>query len=114
MRALNYGDSAYMILRPNSDQTLTKIHRSEELQHRFNCPFQCGMRYEPPTKAQDFDHRVEHNDIVILGTDGVFDNLFDQQIINECIYPKIRPNGELPEPDDAALCISTLAEATSY
>ena len=72
------------------------------------------MRYKPPTAAQDFDHRVEHNDIVILGTDGVFDNLFDSQILSECIYPKIRPNGELPEPDDAALCISSLAEVTSY
>ena len=72
------------------------------------------MRYEAPTEAQDFDHRVEHNDIVILGSDGVFDNLFDQQIIKECIYPKMKPNGELPEPDDAALCISSLAETIGY
>ena len=30
MRALNLGDSGYMIVRPNADQTLTKVHRSEE------------------------------------------------------------------------------------
>ena len=114
MRAMNLGDSGYMIVRPNADQTLTKLHRSEEMQLRFNAPFQCGMRYVLHTKAQEFDHRVEHNDIVIFGTDGVFDNLYDSQILNECIYPKIKANGELPEPDDAAFCISSLAEVTSY
>ena len=77
MRALNLGDSGYMIVRPNADQTLTKLHRSEEMQSRFNCPAQCGMRYKLPTNAQEFNHRVEHNDIVIFGSDGVFDNLYD-------------------------------------
>ena len=51
LRGMNYGDSGYMIVRPNADQTLTKVFRSEEQQHRFNCPYQCGMRYEPPTDA---------------------------------------------------------------
>ena len=39
MRALNLGDSGYMIVRPQADQTLSLVHRSVEQQHRFNCPF---------------------------------------------------------------------------
>lgn len=47
-------------------------------------------------------------------TDGVSDNLFDDEILNECVYPKMGASGELPKPEDVALCISSLAEVTSY
>lgn len=74
-----------------------------------------GMRSKKTRKLSHVDsHIVKHNDIVILGTDGVHDNLFDEQIIKECIRPNLRANGELPRVEDAALCISALAESTSY
>lgn len=72
------------------------------------------MNYNPPTKAFEDSHRVRHNDIVILATDGVTDNLFDEEIISECIRPHIRAGGELPRLEDAALCISAKAESISY
>ena len=59
-------------------------------------------------------HSVQHNDIVILGTDGVFDNIHDEQIISECIKPNVMKNGDIPKPEDAASCISYLAESFSY
>ena len=34
------------------------------------------------------DHEVQHNDIVVMATDGVSDNLFDEQI-EQCIKPLI-------------------------
>ena len=36
--------------------------------------------------ALEFEHTVKHGDIIILGTDGLFDNLDEQQII-DCLKP---------------------------
>ena len=49
-----------------------------------------------------------------MATDGVTDNLFDDQIIEQCIKPQLSPERDLPRPEDAALCISMLAESVSY
>ena len=57
---------------------------------------------------------VQHNDIFVLGTDGVTDNLFDEQMITECIAPHMDNSGDLPKPEDAALCISSMAEVYGY
>ena len=35
--------------------------------------------------AKVTEHEISHNDIVVMGSDGVFDNLFDDQIVRECI-----------------------------
>ena len=114
MQTLNLGDSAYMLLRPkvsefDSSVSLEKIYRSQEQQHRFNNPFQCGMRYQLPYNAFDTQHRVFHNDIIIMGTDGVFDNLYEEQIIKKCIFPNLDAQGYLKNPQKVASSISKLA-----
>ena len=48
-----------------------------------------------------------------MGTDGVFDNLFDEQITKECIKPNLKDQ-LLKEPQRAAQCVSSLAEVYSY
>ena len=48
-----------------------------------------------------------------MGSDGVFDNLFDEQITKECIKPNLRAQ-LLKDPQAAAQCISSMAEAYSY
>ena len=50
----------------------------------------------------------------MLATDGVTDNVFDEQMIDECLYPHLTRTGDIPKPEDAALCISSLAEVLSY
>ena len=49
-----------------------------------------------------------------MGTDGVFDNLYDDQIAKTCIRPHLKFDGDLPKPEDASLCVSALAEVMSY
>ena len=44
----------------------------------------------------------------------MWDNLFDSQIIDQCIYPHMLTSGEVQRPEDVALCISSLAESISY
>ena len=96
---------------------MQKCFRSTEQQHElFDCPYQCGMRYKFEDLQREVfpnEHSVQHNDIVVMTTDGVTDNLFDEQIIEQCIEPHVEGD-ELPRPEDAAICISMLAEAVSY
>ena len=48
-----------------------------------------------------------------MGSDGVFDNLFDEQITKECIRPNLRDR-ILKDPQTAAQCVSSMAEVYSY
>ena len=83
LRTSYIGDSSYLLLRPNkTTQVLEKVYRSKEQQHRFNFPFQVGSIGDEPSSALAFTHIVEENDVLILGTDGVFDNLSNKQIMN--------------------------------
>jgi len=50
-------------------------------------------------------HGVYHNDILVVGTDGVFDNLFDEQII-DLIQPYISNSDDIEDPESAADAIA--------
>ncbi|KAI8140827.1 phosphatase 2C-like domain-containing protein [Fennellomyces sp. T-0311] len=78
LRVANLGDCGIAVIRQNS-----YIFRNEEQQHAFNFPYQLGTNSpDKPKDAQTFDISVEKGDIVILGTDGLFDNLFDKEILS--------------------------------
>ena len=83
MKSCNLGDSGFMLLRPNGSE-LTKVYRSETQQYYFDCPFQTGNHSRTPPSAEAFEttHEVNPNDIVVLGTDGLWDNLFDEDVIS--------------------------------
>ena len=74
LRTLNLGDSTVMILRQKEGK-LQPIFRSVERQHRFNAPYQCGTGKKLPYMADVWLHQVEHDDVVVVGSDGVFDNI---------------------------------------
>ena len=38
LRTLNIGDSGYLLLRPQADNSTTVLFKSESQQHFFNCP----------------------------------------------------------------------------
>lgn len=103
----NLGDSAVMVLRKQMSR-MTCAHRSKEQQHQFNCPYQLSRLPRPsdypslvargmgsltrvlqnasmlpqdtPDMARVYSVNIEEGDLVLLGTDGVFDNLFDHEI----------------------------------
>ena len=81
LRTSLLGDSSYMILRIGENDNYESVFRSEEQQHSFNFPFQCGTNGDPISSAVENSHSIQVNDLVIVGTDGVFDNLFDSDII---------------------------------
>ena len=79
------GDSGYMIFRRNDfdAKKLDIVFRSEEQQHSFNFPYQVGTNGDNPATAVVQSHDLLLDDIVLLGTDGVFDNLFNLDIIKD-------------------------------
>lgn len=95
LQSASIGDSSYIVMR---DAQI--LYRSEEQQHYFNAPYQLAvippaMQHESladlPSSALRHEMEVKHGDIVVLATDGLFDNLFDKDIVE--IVNKDKSNG---------------------
>ncbi|KAI8971785.1 phosphatase 2C-like domain-containing protein [Mycotypha africana] len=79
LRIANLGDCGVSVIRQND-----YIFRSEEQQHSFNFPYQLGTAsFDSPSDAQQFTVKIEEGDIIIVGSDGLFDNLYDEEILEE-------------------------------
>eukprot|EP00922_Rhytidocystis_sp_ex-Travisia-forbesii_P004665 GHVS01006871.1.p1 GENE.GHVS01006871.1~~GHVS01006871.1.p1 ORF type:complete len:1183 (-),score=193.29 GHVS01006871.1:586-4134(-) len=104
----NLGDSALIVLRRQKVFTMSCVYRTREQQHQFNCPFQLSRLPEPsqfadllaqgkerlvrvlqnnammpqdtPEMAACVSIGVKEGDLILVGTDGLFDNLFDYEI----------------------------------
>lgn len=70
------------------------FRRSVEQQHYFNTPFQLslpppGQRQEvlsdTPDTASSDNFPVEDGDVILVATDGLFDNLPQNLIVNELV-----------------------------
>ncbi|KAI9026696.1 phosphatase 2C-like domain-containing protein, partial [Hyaloraphidium curvatum] len=86
VRTTNLGDSGAIFHVP---------FRTTDLQHYFNAPFQLSVLPPPmrsdPTNIVDSpsdavsehfggEHGIREGDVVVLGTDGVWDNLWEEEI----------------------------------
>ena len=56
-------------------------YESKEQQHSFNFPFQVGTNGDDPIKGDTNAHNVQHGDILIVGSDGLWDNMYRQKIL---------------------------------
>lgn len=83
----NIGDSGFLVVRQGA-----VVHRSQEQQHYFNTPFQLSL---PPTELQSevlsdrpeaadqYEFSVEDGDVILMATDGIFDNVPDTVLVEE-------------------------------
>lgn len=77
LTAANLGDSGFMVIRG-----MEIVFRTKEQQHSFNFPYQIGTgSADKPQDAQRLSVEVQPGDLVIAGTDGLWDNLFDEDIL---------------------------------
>jgi serine/threonine protein phosphatase PrpC len=56
--------------------------RTTEMQHEFNYPYQLGSY--SPWRARDadlYDLKMMPGDVIVMGSDGLFDNVFDEEIV---------------------------------
>lgn len=78
LSAVNVGDSGFVILRNG------KIHvHSKEHQRGYNFPFQLSPMFNTDNvlNGDKYELKLLENDILLIGTDGLFDNLYDKQIL---------------------------------
>lgn len=82
LRAANLGDSGFMVLRGNEVR-----FQSQPQQHSFNFPFQLaapGTSGDLPSDAEVIKlDDIQAGDVVVLGSDGLFDNMFGAEIMEE-------------------------------
>ncbi|XP_011187506.1 protein phosphatase PTC7 homolog [Zeugodacus cucurbitae] len=87
----NIGDSGFMVVRQGEI-----IHKSEEQQHYFNTPFQLSLPppghghnvlSDSPDSADTLSFSVKEGDVILVATDGVFDNVPERlllDVLKEC------------------------------
>lgn len=100
------GDSGFLILR-KLDKDFKIVYRFVEHCRSFNFPYQIGSTGDAPNMALFHEHHIENNDIIIAGSDGLFDNLDDEKILN-CVLPFVGHGEHIA---DLNLISEVLAEA---
>eukprot|EP00871_Galdieria_phlegrea_P004566 jgi/Galph1/510/GphlegSOOS_G5280.1 len=73
---INVGDSGFLHIRKGS-----ALFRTTEQQHFFNCPFQLGTNSSNQVLDGEFEREINVGDTLILGTDGLFDNMRTEEIL---------------------------------
>ncbi|KAI8393774.1 phosphatase 2C-like domain-containing protein [Radiomyces spectabilis] len=87
MTTCNLGDSAFLLIRDSK-----VVYESPSQQHYFNCPYQLTVVPETyPNRdlfvtdmPKDGDQKsffLKENDIILLATDGYFDNVYAQETL---------------------------------
>lgn len=75
---VNLGDSGLLVIRGRNI-----VFRTHDQQHYFNCPYQIGTDSSDTVDAgAPIDFELLPGDCVVLGTDGLWDNVFPKQVID--------------------------------
>ncbi|KAI4330343.1 hypothetical protein MLD38_028641 [Melastoma candidum] len=77
IHAINLGDSGFIVVRDGCT-----IFRSPVQQHGFNFTYQLesGSSGDLPSSGEVFTIPVSAGDVIVAGTDGLFDNLYNNEI----------------------------------
>ncbi|PIN14576.1 Serine/threonine protein phosphatase [Handroanthus impetiginosus] len=94
LRAANLGDSGFIVIRRGKI-----FYKTEAQQCGFNHPYQIGRRHSKsignnPDEAEDIVLVAEVGDVIIVATDGLFDNVFKEDIVTMvefCLKEKYSP-----------------------
>jgi len=80
LQASNLGDSRFIVVRESK-----VILCSEDQQIEWNMPYQIGStsNMSPKTHANNYTLTLKANDYIVVGTDGLFDNLQHSEIISQ-------------------------------
>ncbi|GAV67380.1 SpoIIE domain-containing protein [Cephalotus follicularis] len=76
--AANVGDSGFMVFRDKQC-----VYKSPIQQHGFNHPYQLGnsKKSDTPVCADEIKVQVENGDVIVAGSDGLFDNMYPHEIV---------------------------------
>ncbi|KAL7729323.1 hypothetical protein ACLKA6_008900 [Drosophila palustris] len=85
LHTANLGDSGFLVLRNGK-----VVHRSDEQHHGFNTPFQLAIPpnerkhnsySDEPKQATSTQMPLQQGDLVLLATDGLFDNVPESMLV---------------------------------
>ncbi|CAG9324213.1 unnamed protein product [Blepharisma stoltei] len=99
LKISNLGDSSVMVLREGYSE-LETIFKSTPKQHSFNCPYQLSKKFtnsqiaslknpknipkeifsDEVSDADKYSIQIRKGDILVIGTDGLWDNLFTEEV----------------------------------
>jgi len=84
LKGSNVGDSGVLVLRQGgADGRPFVAYKTIPQMHFFNCPFQLGgSSPDGPDLATKIRVPLVSGDIVVLATDGVYDNVYESQIVD--------------------------------
>ncbi len=76
----NLGDSQVLVIRPRGQEV---VFKTKEQWHWFDCPRQLGTNSpDTPRENAVLDRvLVEENDVVLAMSDGVIDNLWEHEVV---------------------------------
>ena len=82
MRTANVGDSGFMLVRGDPGKREV-AHRSPHQEHEFGRPFQLGHHdaSDAPRDAMLTTFPLEPGDVIVMGSDGLWDNLSEGEIL---------------------------------
>ncbi|XP_049348179.1 probable protein phosphatase 2C 55 [Solanum verrucosum] len=87
--AANVGDSGFLLINKGKI-----IYKSSIQQRGFGCPYQLeNCNSDNPSVAQKMELNVEIDDILMVGTDGMLDNIFEseiEEIVERAIDQKLK------------------------
>lgn len=81
LTVLNLGDSLCVVVRDGKI-----VARTKEIVHYFDCPYQ--LSEDSPDRPKDGTRltlKVQKGDYIVMGSDGIFDNLKDSEICDLCL-----------------------------
>ena len=83
----NLGDSQCLVLRPQDGKEGDIVYKTTEQWHWFDCPRQLGTNSPDTPKDNAVMDKVgiEENDVVLAMSDGVVDNLWEHEILENVI-----------------------------
>ncbi|RZC64612.1 hypothetical protein C5167_008298 [Papaver somniferum] len=87
--AANIGDSGFIIIRNG-----TVFRRSSPMLHGFNFPLQIERGDDPTSMIEKYDIDLDEGDVIIAATDGLFDNLYEQEIaliVSKSLEANLKP-----------------------
>ena len=80
----NLGDSQCLVIRPKDGEI---VYKTREQWHWFDCPRQLGTNSPdvPNVNAVMAKVDIEENDIVLTMSDGVVDNLWEHEVVDNIL-----------------------------
>ena len=77
LRAINLGDSSCIVIRGDK-----VVQQTSEIVHYFDCPYQLSeISPDRPRDARKMNFELVRGDIILMASDGIFDNLSKDEIV---------------------------------